>query len=168
MRSFFMVIRRPFYELPANNTSPEVRFGRKLQRTFHEKYCMPRHFRQWQERLFPKAISLEGGSSPWPKWPRAHVHGGTIISGNVPGFRSAEPITLRFVAGVIEAPGGTVSFVLQPVAEHERCNSKGSAGPHFFHLLVGLDQGAVRSNAVNRPHGTVGKFHDVEGIDFFQ
>jgi len=49
----------------------------------------------------------------------AHIHGGAVVAGDVPGFWSAEPVALGFVGGVIDAPGGFVGFVFEPFAEHE-------------------------------------------------
>src|SRR4029077_625750 len=48
-----------------------------------------------------------------------HVHGSTIVAGQVVGFRGSEPVPFAFVDHVVYAPSGVIGLLFHGVAEHE-------------------------------------------------
>ena len=90
------------------------------------------------------------------------------MPGDVPGFRRTEPIALRFIGGVIDAPGCTISFVFQSITQHERSHAKARACPDFLYLLVCSNETPVRCNAIYCAHFSVVKFHHVQIEDRLQ
>src|SRR6266481_2465827 len=49
---------------------------------------------------------------------RTHVHRRTVVTSIVVGFGSAEPVALRFIHHVVNAPSGVVPLVLESICEH--------------------------------------------------
>src|SRR5437764_11591419 len=72
-----------------------------------------RHSKRGSRRLFRRLRHLHRPDCRW-----THIHGSSVMAALVPGFGCAEPVSLGFIGGVIDAPCGAESFIFQAVAQH--------------------------------------------------
>src|ERR1039457_508121 len=98
----------------------------------------------------------------------AHIHRGTKVSVDLIGFGGPEPVSLRFIDHVIDAPSRVVAFILQSIRQHERGHTESCASPDLLNLFVTLDNAAIDGHAIHGTHFTVAEFHHVKVKDFLE